>query len=155
MFTFNRDYHDLEQVREWLPRFREVLAEIESAGQYRYNDSFRGRIPGIEGPCEETAIYLLQKLERAEENRLRIEQALADGCEPIETVDRIQKFSRVIVYDDQDRMRGPIWQEWEDARILPETNPNLCRVGEPSVVLPKGKRTHGHRVNGRKVLVKR
>lgn len=153
-FVFNRNYKDLEQVAEFLPAFRERLAELERAGQYRYNDAFKGHIPGIEGPDEDTAIYLLQGLDRARENAERIVAALADGYEPLERVDRITKFSSVVVYDDQDRMRGPIWQEWEDARLIPETNAHH-NPGEICAVLPKGKRTHGHRVNGRKVMVKR
>src|SRR5581483_9380981 len=102
MFVFNGDYHDLEQVREWLPAFSAIREEIVTAGGYPYNDCFRGRIPGIantehRGPSlpthEDTAIYLLQKLYQATENAQRIKAALEDGCEPIERVERIEKFA--------------------------------------------------------------
>jgi hypothetical protein len=163
LFTFNGDYHDLEQVAPWLDEFSRIRDEIISAGRYTYNDDFRDKIPGIankeyrgpsSGTHEDTAIYLLQGLYRKRENAARIEAALRDGCEPIASIERITKFSRVIVYDDQNRMRGPIWQEWESARLIPETNPNH-NPGEICAVLPKGKRSSGYRVNGRKVLVKR
>lgn len=158
-FTFNRNYKDLDQVAEFLPAFRARLAELEAAGKYRYNDEFKGHVPGIEGPCEDTAIYLLQGLDRALQVRERVERAIADGYQPIKAmVPAPTRYSGVIVYDDEERTRGPSWQQWDDARLVPETNPNLGLATWPLSpirgVLPKGKRTLGTLVNGRKVLVK-
>jgi hypothetical protein len=152
-FIFNRNYKDLDQVAGFLPAFRARLAELEAAGKYRYNDDFKGHVPGIEGPDEDTAIYLLQGLDHALKVRERAEQAIADGYRPIKSVERITRFSGVIVYDDEKRTRGPEWQEWQGARLIPETNENF-NPGEICTVLPARKRTNGTRVNGRKVLVK-
>lgn len=155
MFTFNDNYEDLDQVAHFLPAFRARLAELEAAGRYRYNDDFKGHIPGAEGPCEDTAIYLLQGLDRALKVREQAEQAIADGYRPIEVIDAVTRFSGVIVYDDENRSRGPKWQTWQDARLIPETKPNQAEyTGHIRGVLAKGKRTHGTLVNGRKVLVK-
>lgn len=156
-FTFDRNYHNLEQVVEWLPAFNAIRKELADAGQYPYNDSFKGRIPGVAGPCEDTAIYLLQNLYRARENALRVAAALAEGFEPIEHVEHVEKFSGVIVYDDQDRMRGPIWQEWQDARLVPDEvgSPRAAATGGIRAVLPRGRRAYGTLINGRKVMVRR
>ena len=160
LFTFNRDYSDLAQVAEWLPEFSAIRDEITSAGDYPYNDSFKGRIPGIGntehwdpdfgrgsqrgcGTHEDAAIYLLQKLYRATENAARLATAIEDGCAPIDSIDRVAKFSRVIIYDDQG------WLELSDARLVPDTAGNI------RAVLPKGRRRHGIAVNGRQVMVKR
>ena len=59
-WTFSKDYKDLEQVGEFYPAYLAVYESLRAAGEYPYNDSFKGRIPGIEGPQEDTAIYLLQ-----------------------------------------------------------------------------------------------
>lgn len=156
-FRFNNDYNDLEQVRPWLAEFTSIHSEIVAAGKYPYNDSFKNRIPGIantekrgpsQGTHEEAAIYLLQKLYRAEQVKLRVDTAIADGCEPISTVPETTKFSHVIVYDDEQGMRGPDWQEWDDARLVGHD-------GGIYAVLPKGKRRYGTLINGRKVLVRK
>lgn len=161
VFVFNGDYRDLEQVAEWLPEFAAIREALVADGRYPYNDAFKGMIVGIANPerrgpssgtHEDTAIYLLQGLYRKRENAERIAAALADGCEPLDTLESVTKFSRVIVYDDQDRMRGPIWQEWEDARVVPGTGPHQDRL---HAVLPKGRRTQGAPINGRNVMVKR
>jgi hypothetical protein len=78
-WVWNNDYDDLEQVAEFLPAFLTVLADIESAGQYRYNDSFKGRIPGIAGDHEDTGIYLLQGLERKRAQQSKVDDLLAQG----------------------------------------------------------------------------
>lgn len=150
MFTFNRNYKDLEQVREYLPDFCARLGELTEAGEYRYNDSFKGHIPGIEGPDEDTAIYLLQGLERGEQLRAKVAELLNTGYEQITTIDAVTKFSHIIVYEDEDRMKGSSWQEWKDARLVP-----LGATGNLHGILPKGHRTNGVGINGRKVLVKR
>ena len=46
-FFFNGDFQDLAQVAPFLPAFEARLAELEAAGEYRYNDAFKGCIPGI------------------------------------------------------------------------------------------------------------
>lgn len=163
-FVFNGDYNDIEQVAEYLPAFEAVLAELTAAGQYRYNDSFKGRIPAIAntasrgpnvGTHEDAAIYLLQKLERARRQGERVAELLAQGYEHVEYLDRETRFRHVIFYSDPYRSFCGEWQEWRDARLVPEDRP--MREGESgnfiAAVLPKGKRTHGHRRDGRRVLV--
>lgn len=147
MFKFNRDYKDYGQVEQFVPAFMARLREIEAAGQYRYNDSFKGHIPGIEGPDEDTAIYLLQGLERRNRQDEKVAALLAAGYEHASTLDGTTKFERVVLYPT--REMGGEWAEYQDARLVPYES------GEPRAILPKGKRTHGHLVNGRAVLVKR
>jgi hypothetical protein len=153
-FQFNGDYNDLEQVAEFLPEFEAILAEIEAAGQYRYNDSFKGRIPGIAntekrgpnvGTHEEAAIYLLQGLERARRQAETVELLIADDCEWLDALDREARYALVVLVPT--RRMGGEWQEFEDARIVP-------RDGKPYGVLPKGARTRGTLIMDRKVLVK-
>ena len=62
---FNRKYDDHQQVRPYMDEFNRVYDEIEAAGKYPYNDSFKGRIPSLAGTDdknEDTAIYMLQNL---------------------------------------------------------------------------------------------
>ena len=153
-FTWNNDYDDLEQVAEWLPAFTVLRDQITASGGYPYNDDFKGKIPGIMGDREDTAIYLLQGLYRQREMQVRLDGWLADGYRAIDTVDAIRKFPRVILYRAD---RSGEWHEYQDARLLPETNPRLAEItGQIAVLLPKGKRTNGVlvRINSYAVLVK-
>jgi hypothetical protein len=71
-FVFNRDYYDLEQVADHIERYRQLRQEMIDAGRYPYNDAFRGQIPGIAGPDEDTAIYLLSGLLSQREQDARV-----------------------------------------------------------------------------------
>lgn len=152
-WRFNRNYDDKEQVAEFLPRFLEVKAAIIEAGGYPYNDSFKGRIPGIEGPDEDSAIYLLQQSAHLQDLDSKVTAYLNAGFEKIETVDAITKFARVVHYGFYTGGTG--WQEWQDARLVPQDRPQQAAVsGKIKAVLPKGRRTRGNLIWG-KVLVKR
>lgn len=165
-FTFNGKYNDIEQVAEFLPAFNAVFEEVKRGPNFAYNDSFKGRIPAIAntehrgpnvGTHEDAAIYLLQKLRRALALTAKVEALLAEGYEHIEYIDTAARFRHVIFYSDPYRDFCGEWQEWRDARLVPEDRP--MRDGESGNfiggVLPKGKRTHGHRPEGRRVLVLR
>jgi hypothetical protein len=144
-FRFNRNYDDLEQVRAFLPAFEARLAELNAAGQYRYNDAFKGHVPGIEGPDEETAIYLLQCLEGADRRREEVDRMLANGYRFVDQLDATTRFAHVVLVPTH-RHQGAM-STFRDARVVP-------RDGRLFAVLPKGKRTNGILINERRVLVR-
>jgi hypothetical protein len=153
-FTWNRDFKDLEQVAEWLPEFTAIYDQIAAAGKYPYNDSFRGKIAGIAGDREDTAIYLLQGLYRQREMDARIAGWLAEGYRHLTELGAVTKFPVVILYRAD---RSGEWHQYEAARLVPEAKPNQAAVtGKISALIPKGKRTHGVLVgvNNFAVLVK-
>lgn len=153
-WRFNGDYHDHEQVAEFFPGYLKAFEQLD--GAYPYNDSFKGRIVGIEGEHEDTAIYLLQGTRALIETFEQVAEARADGCVDLEEVGltEITKFSRIVQYGWY--MGGTGFREWADARLVPETNPRQEAItGRAHAVLPKGRRTHGHILGGGKVLVKR
>lgn len=137
-FTFDRNYDNHDQVAEFLPAYLQVYNEIIDAGEYPYNDSFKGRIPGIAGPDEDKAIYLLQGLRALQELEAQVAAALAEGYEHITELDGITKFRMVVHYGFY--MGGTGWQQWPDARLVP---PGAGRFPESWCVLPKGRRTNG------------
>jgi hypothetical protein len=150
-WQFNKNYKDLNQVAAFLPDYLTVYDEIRKTGQYPYNDSFKGRVSGIEGEDEDTAIYLLQKTRhqfelqaKVFELQAKVNEALDTGFQPLDTVDSETKFTSVIHYAFENGETG--WQRWNQARVIPHNNNGMA-------VLPKGKRTHGHILYG-KVLVK-
>jgi hypothetical protein len=154
VFTWNKDYKDLEQVAGWLPEFTALRAEAVKAEGYAYDAFFKGKIPGIAGDREDTAIYLLQGLYRQREMDARIAGWLADGYRLIDSVPAVTKFARVILYRAD---RSGTWHEYQDARLVPEARPVQAEVtGRISMLLRKGQRTHGVLVgvNGFAVLVK-
>lgn len=151
VYVFDRNYRDTEQVRPFLADFLAVHAEIIAAGAYPYNDSFRGRIPGLAGAdrkSEDAAIYMLQTLKETDALAVKVAAAVADGCEPMaEAPLEPMKCERIIQYGWY--VGGTGWAEWNGARLVAfMDNPRSLAV------LPKGKRTRGHLLAG-KVLVKR
>ena len=70
-WKFNGNYYDRVQVEEFYPAYLAVYEELKAAGKYPYNDLFNGRIPGIEGPDEDTAIYMLQGIRLVREREAR------------------------------------------------------------------------------------
>ncbi len=152
-FRFNKDYKDLDQVAQFLPAFLDVYTDIVATGRYTYNDSFRGRIVGLDAATpkdEDTAIYMLQTLKNIRELEAKVESCLADGYAPVDSdsLTTTTKFHKIVEYGFY--MGGTGWREWTEARLVPSSKP----AGGWLTVLPKGKRTHGHLING-KVLVKR
>lgn len=62
IFVFDGDYGNREQVRPYIDSYKTVRAALDAAHQYPYNDLFKGRIAGIQGGSEDTAIYMLQTM---------------------------------------------------------------------------------------------
>lgn len=145
-FTFDKNYKNHEQVREYMPAFLAAFAELDPTMRFAYNDQFRGRVAGIEGPCEDTAIYLLQTLKHLDELNAKVAEYLANGWVEVEATEAPVKYKSIVHYGFY--MGGTGWQEWHDARL------RLSRGHYGSaVVLPKGKRTHGQLLSG-KIIAK-
>ena len=138
-FVFDKDYDNVEQVRPFFTGYLAVRANLDDAGQYPYNDSFTGKISGIEGPSEDTAIYLLQKMYDLDALALKVEEFLASGGEHVTEMTETLRGT-IVVYGFY--MGGTGWSEHREARLL-------ARNGKPYAILPKGKRTNGHSVTGR------
>lgn len=143
-FTWNGRY-ERAQVEAYFEAYMVVYRELRDAGQYPYNDCFKGRIPGIAGAHEDTAIYLLQGLRKLREEAERLEK-LESELRQLTSLAATTRFKRVVLYWPEHYVGGTgRFLELESARVLPGID------GTPQAVLPKGKRTHGHRVDGARV----
>jgi hypothetical protein len=161
VFSWDNDYSNLEQVRPYLSAFERLKSAMAEAGQFPYNDSFKGRIPGIaESEREDTAIYLLQRLNREEKRQDQIAKLLDDGFveagrRPPGEVDyrgqgngdyHQEKFASIIISNEHGTTR------YESARLVWSRKLD----GQPYVVMPKGKRTTGRLIEtDSTVLVRR
>ncbi len=153
-FTWNGNYKDYSQVERFYPRYCEVRTELDSAGEYPYDACFKGRIPGIEGEREDTAIYLLQGLHRMRGFETKVSELLQHGYEEISALEKTTRFADVVLCP-RGNHDGP-WAEFPGARVIPETNERQREyTGALRTVMPKGARTRGTFINGRRVLVKR
>ena len=151
-WRFDKNYRNTEQVAAFMPAFLERFAELDPTLRFAYNDSFKGHVAGIEGPCEDTAIYLLQGRKRLLELESRVAQALADGFVEVTELPSYRvtetavplKCCSVVHYGFYTGGTG--WKEWHDVRLVPTPS--------GMAVLPKRARTHGHSLVGGHVLVK-
>ena len=144
-WEFNKDYKDLSQVAEFYPAYLAVYEEIQAAGRYPYNDDFKGRIPGIEGPREDTAIYLLQKARHQLEHDAKVAAYRADGWhdfDPAEIETGPARYAGVMEHGFEN---GTGIRKWDSARVT--------RFHSSLAVLPARCRTRGHVVYGQ-LLVK-
>lgn len=145
-WTFNRNYKDLGQVAAFYPAYLAVYEELAAAGKYPYNDEFRGRVAGIEGPAEDSAIYLLQTTRHVREHQARLAAYRADGwrdLDPAEVAAEPVRFAGVV--DHSYDMSGTGWSEWSNARV--------ARWHSSLMVLPGRARVNGALASG-SLLVK-
>lgn len=152
-FVFDKDYDNLAQVAHLWDAYAARRAELESAGEYPYDDSFKGHIEGLvaDDRNETTAIYLLQVTRRVREYEGKV-QALRDAGYWGPTVnpegDRLTKFTSVAIIGRQYKHYGEV-QVVEGGRLHSQS-------GRITAVMPKGARTRGYPVrDGAYVLVKK
>lgn len=141
-FTFDGNYRNTEQVVPFMADYLDAYANLRLAGQYPYNDSFKG-MPALAGRDEDTAIYLMQGLRALAVLGERVEAARCDGFVEGVATDTPVRYAEVIHYGWY--MGGTGWQSWKDARLV--------RFHSSPFVIPKGRRTNGHLLSGC-VLVK-
>jgi hypothetical protein len=87
-FVWDGSYKNHEQVRPYLADFLRVYDEVERPGRgFAYNDDFKGRIPAIEGPHEDTAIYMLQNMRRRDAEDAEVAKFVESGAREVDVED--------------------------------------------------------------------
>lgn len=142
-FQFDGDYKNNEQVRPYFAAFLKRYNELAAQGLYPYNDRFKGHIPGIEGPNEDTAIYLLQVMRRLDKMK---ENIAAFGGRKIESL-ALGEVIRGDIAHFGFYSCGTGWQVFEGARLVGGHHGNV------SIIL-KGKRNPSHYTSLANVLVR-
>lgn len=137
-----------ETVEPFLAEFGKLREAMVEAGQYPYNDSFLGKIPGIAGEGEGTAIYRLQGLYEIREQERKIDALRADGFVQVNELPAKIRCKRIVVYRPGHFSGGTgLISEYQDARLVPKD-------GKPWMILPKGKSRNGFQASSGIVLVK-
>ena len=126
MYKFDDNYNNLEQVKPFYQEFKKLFDEIDGT---KYNSMFEGKIAGIAGEDEKTAIYLLQQLEQELSKQKIIEQALKDGYNyPKYEGKRTIKYAHILQigtdYSKNDK------KEFENANLL------FTDTGKLEAILP-------------------
>ncbi len=129
MFKFNGKYKDLKQVEKFYTDFIKIDKQFEKEEKFAYNDLFKGKIKGIEGEDENTAIYLLQSLKTQKSKEEKIKNLLKDGFREITTGEGIKKFEKVVMVGTD--YSEDSTKEFERARLLFEK-------GFINFIIPKG-----------------
>lgn len=88
--------------------YKAVYDEMVAAGDYPYNDSFRGLIPGIAnetdkrpgvyGTMQDHAIYVMQGMRSRKEMQAQVDAFIAEGAEPVDSVTGTEPFKKVMCY---------------------------------------------------------
>lgn len=79
-FKFNGNWNNLDQVKPFYKQFKQVKDNMNS---YPYNDNFIGKIDGLAGDDEKTAIYLLQQLDTDNKRQTKIDELLNNGYKKV------------------------------------------------------------------------
>lgn len=127
-FVFDRDYGNYEQVRPYFAEYCAVLAELENAGQYPYNNSFKGRVPSLAGASdkdEDTAIYMLQSMHSRDDMDRKVAQFAADGGYDVEELDGSERRGTIAKYGFY--VGGTGWEVLEDVRVKRQGNRTLYK----------------------------
>lgn len=154
-FVFDKDYDNLAQVAHLWDAYAARRAELESAGEYPYDDSFKGHIEGLvaDDRNETSAIFLLQVTRRVREYEEKVQALHAQGyIEPVVPLDgdHLTKYASVALVGRQysGGKYGTVTM-FAAARVY-------TRSGQVCAVLPKGARTRGHSASSPSyVLVKK
>lgn len=138
MFTFNGNYDDKAQIEPFYDAYLAVYDEIRAAGRYPYNDSFKGRIAGLDAATskdEDSAIYMLQTLRDIKAMNSDLEGWRALGAvdvvaDELSASAKPTAFKALIAYGFY--VGGTGLKVYENVR--------LRRVGHGLQVIEKGKR---------------
>lgn len=142
MFKFNKNYEDLSQVQSFYSEFRDIKESLDS---FAYNSCFKGKIKGIRGEDEDTAIYLLQQLDTELELTSKLNKFKADGYRVIKPeAGGFKKFNSVVRLGN-DRSRAD-HNEYPEARVFFADDKFMY-------IVPKRNRTKGYRVAPDSILL--
>lgn len=152
MWTFDRDYENLDQVEPFAEAFDARTAELEAAGRFAYNGEYTGRLgPSLAGEGEDTAIYLLQKRKSVRAYQAEMTSRRQDGYVdvPADLLDGTHRYANITVFGGQyDGGTHGTVTDLEGGRVV-------VRGGKFVGILPKGKRTHGFAVGSNAVVLVR
>jgi hypothetical protein len=116
MFKFDENYENLKQVEKFYPEFKKLYDNITEKGNFAYNYLFEGKIKGIEGEDEKTAIYLLQNLETQKNKEKKIKELLENGFNRIDKGEGTQKFNKIVIVGTD--YSEDSTKEFENVRIM-------------------------------------
>jgi hypothetical protein len=126
-FVFDRDYDNHEQVRPYFADYENVRMEIEDAGKYPYDASFKGQIQSLAGTSdkdETTAIYMLQQMYSRDQMNRDVRAFTAAGGYDVEEVIGEQRGD-LATYGYY--VGGTGWSVIEDARVKRENGRTLVK----------------------------
>lgn len=140
-FVFDKHYSNLAQIMPFYPAFTARYAELDAAGQYPYNDSFKGHLGIEDDKAEDTAIYLCQCLTHFHEDALKVHAFIEAGGRFLVAGDRPEGRVDVAMFGWYSNGSG--FRLHQDVRLVYHTG-----ADKPYMLLPKGKRTHGYALEG-------
>lgn len=134
MYKFDGNYENLDQVKEFYDEFKKIKDSIEGVA---YNSLFEGKIAGIAGDDEQTAIYLLQSLDTENRRQAKINELQNEGYKEVVPEDGgATKYESVVKVGNDTSRAGT--NEYPRARIV--------FADKHMYIVPKGNRTRGYNV---------
>ncbi|WP_039993520.1 hypothetical protein [Gordonia otitidis] len=154
-FVWDRDHNNFEQVRPYLPAYLAIREEITAAGDYPYNDSFRGRIPGVAGSeHEDTAIYMLNNLTSLDELNAQIAHFINEGGHHINDAPLADDtVYRGTVVTHSFYVGGTGWRQYDNARFTIHHRDTVRGRRTEVLVYPPRKR-NPIRLSGDRIMVR-
>jgi hypothetical protein len=126
-FVFDKDYDNYEQVRPYFADYENTRIELEDAGKYPYDESFKGQLPSLAGTSdkdETTAIYMLQQMYSREQMNREVRAFTAAGGRDAEGVVGEQRGD-LATYGYY--VGGTGWSVIKDARVKRENGRTMVK----------------------------
>ncbi|MGW8431451.1 hypothetical protein ACWGJ9_10205 [Curtobacterium citreum] len=126
-FVFDKNYDNYEQVRPYFTDYENLRVELEDAGKYPYDASFKGKLPSLAGTTdkdETTAIYMLQQMYSRDQMDREVRSFTAFGGRDVEKIVGEQRGD-LATYGFY--VGGTGWSVIKDARVKRENGRTLVK----------------------------
>lgn len=134
MYKFDGNYKNLDQVKPFYAEFKKIKDNIDG---FATNSLFEGKIADIAGDSEETAIYLLQRLDTENKRQAKIDELKKQGYKQVKPEEGgSTKYSSVV----------KVGNDYSKAAVNEYPSARIFFAEKQMYIVPKGNRTRGYNV---------
>ena len=117
-FVWDNDHENNEQVRPYYAAYLVERERVIAAHGFPRIYAFKGSIPELEGPNEETAIYMLGVMHDLDEVKVKVDEFVAAGAVDAGTLERGREYRGTVARHGWHMGGAGGWTMFESARVV-------------------------------------